>query len=57
MALVVEIQSNGGESHLGVKALSFGLGMLDVRHPTVDFSMDFVAQGMVLDWVCGTETE
>lgn len=38
IVLVVEIQSNGGESHLGARLLSSGLGMLDVRNQSiVDF--------------------
>ena len=37
MALVVELQSHGGGSHLGARALSSVLGMLGVRHLMVDF--------------------
>lgn len=38
IVLVVEIQSNGRESHLGVRVLSSGLGMLGVRNQSmVDF--------------------
>lgn len=57
MVLAVEIQSTGGESHLAVRVPSFGLDMFSMGHPTVDFSMDFIAQGALLDWVCGLETE
>lgn len=34
--VVVKIKSNGGESHLGQRALSSALGMLGVRYPTTD---------------------